>query len=80
MQLIRRKMVQSAKECIKQQASNTEIYRKMQAVFIEMDMAPSVSSWGRDQFLETTLSNDLPSVFMGHYIIILQADQAISTC
>ncbi|RVX11022.1 Boron transporter 4 [Vitis vinifera] len=40
--LIRRKMVQSAKECIKQQASNTEIYRKMQAVFIEMDMAPSL--------------------------------------
>ncbi|KAL6331216.1 hypothetical protein AAG906_009644 [Vitis piasezkii] len=40
--LIRRKMVQSAKECIKQQASNTEIYGKMQAVFIEMDMAPSL--------------------------------------
>ncbi|KAM1714560.1 hypothetical protein FF2_024789 [Malus domestica] len=36
-QLIRRKMVKSAKESIKQKASNSEIYRKMQAVFIEMD-------------------------------------------
>ncbi|KAF9614415.1 hypothetical protein IFM89_018560 [Coptis chinensis] len=36
-QLIRKKMVRSAKECIKQQASNTEMYGKMQAVFIEMD-------------------------------------------
>ncbi|XP_058201804.1 probable boron transporter 6 isoform X1 [Rhododendron vialii] len=36
-QLIRKKMVKSAKECIKMQASNSEIYGKMQAVFIEMD-------------------------------------------
>lgn len=36
-QLMRRKMVESAKESIKQQASNSEIYGKMQAVFIEMD-------------------------------------------
>ncbi|XVF24862.1 hypothetical protein REPUB_Repub13aG0164000 [Reevesia pubescens] len=36
-QLIRRKMVESAKESIKQKASNSEIYGKMQAVFIEMD-------------------------------------------
>ncbi|XP_059460706.1 probable boron transporter 7 [Corylus avellana] len=40
-QLIRKKMVKSAKECIKQQASNSEIYGKMQAVFIEMDTAPT---------------------------------------
>ncbi|EXB94144.1 Boron transporter 4 [Morus notabilis] len=39
--LIRKKMVKSAKECIKQQASNTEIYGKMQAVFIEMDASPT---------------------------------------
>nr|DAD27070.1 TPA_asm: hypothetical protein HUJ06_028538 [Nelumbo nucifera] len=39
-QLLRKKMVESAKECIKQQASNSEIYGKMQAVFIEMDAAP----------------------------------------
>ncbi|KAK8546894.1 hypothetical protein V6N13_093933 [Hibiscus sabdariffa] len=36
-QLIRRKMVASAKESIKQKASNSEIYGKLQAVFIEMD-------------------------------------------
>lgn len=39
--LIRKKMVKSAKECIKQQATNTEIYGKMQAVFMEMDTSPT---------------------------------------
>ncbi|KAK6914964.1 Bicarbonate transporter-like, transmembrane domain [Dillenia turbinata] len=43
-QLIRRKMVQSAKESIKQQASNSEIYGKMQAVFIEMDGSPATTT------------------------------------
>ncbi|KAF5935046.1 hypothetical protein HYC85_026175 [Camellia sinensis] len=41
-QLIRKKMVKSAKECIKQQGSNSEIYGRMQAVFIEMDTTPDV--------------------------------------
>ncbi|GMP83773.1 hypothetical protein CsSME_00037568 [Camellia sinensis var. sinensis] len=36
-QLIRKKIVKSAKECIKQQSSNSEIYGRMQAMFIEMD-------------------------------------------
>lgn len=36
-QLIRKKMVKSAKDCIKLNASNSEIYGKMQEVFIEMD-------------------------------------------
>lgn len=36
-QLIRKKMVESAKASIKKQASNSEIYGKMQEVFIEMD-------------------------------------------
>lgn len=44
LQLIRRRMVKSAKECIKQQATNTEIYGKMQAVFIEMDASPTVGT------------------------------------
>ncbi|KAL2932389.1 Boron transporter 4 [Bienertia sinuspersici] len=35
--LMRRKMVESAKESIKKNASNTEIYGQMQEVFIEMD-------------------------------------------
>ncbi|KAF4372410.1 boron transporter 4 [Cannabis sativa] len=43
-QLMRRKMVESAKECMKQKASNSEIYGKMQAVFIEMDSCPSTNS------------------------------------
>ncbi|CAL5360673.1 unnamed protein product [Camellia sinensis] len=36
-QLIRKKMVKSAKGCIKQQGSNSEIYGRMQAIFVEMD-------------------------------------------
>ncbi|XP_031487787.1 boron transporter 4-like [Nymphaea colorata] len=39
-QLIRRKMVESAKEGIKLKASNSEIYGKMQEVFIQMDSNP----------------------------------------
>lgn len=35
-QIIRKKMVKSAKECMKMQRSNSEMYGKMQAVFIEM--------------------------------------------
>ncbi|XWS19059.1 hypothetical protein CRYUN_Cryun32bG0098500 [Craigia yunnanensis] len=42
-QLIRRKMVKSAKESIKQKASNSEIYGKMQAVFIEIDSSPETT-------------------------------------
>ncbi|KAJ0006995.1 hypothetical protein Pint_30032 [Pistacia integerrima] len=36
-QFMRRKMVETAKESMKQKASNSEIYGKMQSVFIEMD-------------------------------------------
>ncbi|KAE8655491.1 putative boron transporter 6 [Hibiscus syriacus] len=42
-QLIRRKMVASAKESIKQKASNSEIYGKLQAVFIDMDKSPETA-------------------------------------
>ncbi|TKY58163.1 boron transporter 6 [Spatholobus suberectus] len=41
-QLIRKKVVKRAKECIQQQGSNSELYGKMQAVFVEMDTAPTV--------------------------------------
>ncbi|XP_022849737.1 probable boron transporter 6 isoform X1 [Olea europaea var. sylvestris] len=40
-QLIRKKMVKSAKEGMKDQASHSEIYGRMHAVFVEMDNAPS---------------------------------------
>ncbi|XP_058074584.1 boron transporter 4-like [Magnolia sinica] len=43
-QLIRKKMVKTAKEGIKQQDSISEIYGKMQAVFIEMDKSPATNS------------------------------------
>ncbi|OMO97040.1 Bicarbonate transporter, eukaryotic, partial [Corchorus capsularis] len=43
-QLIRKKMVKSAKEGILQQASSSEIYGRMQAVFIEMDASPAPNS------------------------------------
>ncbi|CAA7409915.1 unnamed protein product [Spirodela intermedia] len=36
-QLIRRKMVRTAKESIKQRASDSEIYEKMQEVFVDLD-------------------------------------------
>ncbi|XP_056162154.1 boron transporter 4-like isoform X1 [Syzygium oleosum] len=42
-QLIRKKMVESAKECMKQKASISEIYGKMQQVFVEMDSTPDPS-------------------------------------
>lgn len=42
MQLMRKKMVKGAQECMKMQASNSEIYGKMQAVFIEMDSSANV--------------------------------------
>ncbi|KAJ1415878.1 Bicarbonate transporter, C-terminal [Sesbania bispinosa] len=40
--LIKKRVVKSAKECIKQQRTSSELYGKMQAVFIEMDTAPTV--------------------------------------
>ncbi|KAF7814340.1 boron transporter 4-like [Senna tora] len=42
-QLIRRKMMKSAKESIRKKASNSEIYGNLQAVFIEMDNTPESS-------------------------------------
>ncbi|XP_021848225.2 probable boron transporter 7 [Spinacia oleracea] len=42
-QLIRRKMVETAKESIHKRATNSEIYGNMQAVFLEMDRNKSVN-------------------------------------
>uniref|UniRef100_A0A7N2KUK8 Bicarbonate transporter-like transmembrane domain-containing protein n=1 Tax=Quercus lobata TaxID=97700 RepID=A0A7N2KUK8_QUELO len=38
---IRKKMMKHAKECIKHHATNSEIYGKMEAVFMEMETAPT---------------------------------------
>ncbi|KAK1549831.1 hypothetical protein Q3G72_008642 [Acer saccharum] len=40
-QIMRRKMVKSAKQCMKEQKSDSEIYGRMQAVFIQMDTSPT---------------------------------------
>ncbi|XP_011081918.1 boron transporter 4-like [Sesamum indicum] len=40
-QMIREKMVKSAKEGMQEQASHSEIYGRMHAVFVEMESAPS---------------------------------------
>lgn len=42
--LMRRKMVESAKEGIKRKASDSEIYGQMQAVFLEMESSPITTS------------------------------------
>ncbi|KAJ0755431.1 putative bicarbonate transporter [Helianthus annuus] len=48
-QFIRKKLVESAKESIKMKASSSEIYNKMQTVFIELDSLP----------ITTTVVNEL---------------------
>jgi len=40
--MIRKKVVKSAQDCIKQQGTGTELYGAMEAVFVEMDSEPSV--------------------------------------
>ncbi|CAH1447787.1 unnamed protein product [Lactuca virosa] len=45
---IRKKLVTSAKESIKQKASNSEIYNKMQTVFIEIDSPPITTTIVRE--------------------------------
>ena len=39
-------MVKSAKECIKQRRTNSELYGKMEEVIVEMDTDPTVSIVG----------------------------------
>ncbi|KAG8480806.1 hypothetical protein CXB51_025542 [Gossypium anomalum] len=82
-QLIRKKMVQSAKEGISQLASNSEIYGRMQAVFIEMDESPAPTSvdkelknlkeavMKRDSFLVGLSLCALPVVKMIPYLVLL---------
>ncbi|KAM0004939.1 putative bicarbonate transporter [Helianthus debilis subsp. tardiflorus] len=41
---IRKKLVESAKESIKMKASSSEIYNKMQTVFIELDSLPNTTT------------------------------------
>ncbi|KAI5585319.1 hypothetical protein BDE02_06G137400 [Populus trichocarpa] len=57
-QLIRKKMVKGAKECMKQNASNSEIYGKMQAVFIEINRTPLPSAANELKDLKDTAMKD----------------------
>ncbi|WOG91176.1 hypothetical protein DCAR_0310424 [Daucus carota subsp. sativus] len=41
-QFIQKRMAKKGKECISQQGSNSEIFGKMQEVFVEMDKTPAV--------------------------------------
>ncbi|KAL5756325.1 hypothetical protein ACOSQ2_021071 [Xanthoceras sorbifolium] len=51
-QFLRRKMVESAKESIKQKASSSEIYGNMQAVFVEMDSSPATAVANELEYLK----------------------------
>jgi len=44
LQLIRKRVVKSAKECIREHKTNSEVYGKMQDVIVEMDTDPTVCS------------------------------------
>ncbi|XP_058090797.1 uncharacterized protein LOC131237145 isoform X2 [Magnolia sinica] len=63
--LIRKKMLKTAKEGIKQQDNNSEIYGKMQAVFIEMDKSPAAEvegqkiTWLTPHALRQVLTDDV---------------------
>ncbi|KAJ4752545.1 HCO3- transporter family [Rhynchospora pubera] len=47
-QLLRKKMVQSAKDCIRNGASNEEIYGKMQEVFLEIERGQTPKSASKE--------------------------------
>ncbi|KAL5067248.1 hypothetical protein RYX36_018135, partial [Vicia faba] len=51
-QMIRKKVVKGAKECIRHQETNAELYGTMRSVFIEMDAVPTVSIVGLTKKLE----------------------------
>ncbi|KAL5055454.1 hypothetical protein RYX36_036136, partial [Vicia faba] len=50
--MIRKKVVKGAKECIRHQGTNAELYGTMRSVFIEMDAVPTVSIVGLTKKLE----------------------------
>ncbi|CAN1287621.1 Boron transporter 4 [Linum perenne] len=58
-QLIRKKMVKGAKEVIDRKGTSSEIYGKMQAVFIEMDRSPAETATARKEL------EDLKKAVMG---------------
>ncbi|CAN7119833.1 unnamed protein product [Brassica rapa subsp. narinosa] len=57
-QQIRNKMVQKAKECMKAKASKSEIYGKMQDVFIEMEKSPKALAKELENLKEAVMKAD----------------------
>ncbi|XP_022637947.1 probable boron transporter 7 [Vigna radiata var. radiata] len=51
-QMVRKKVVKSAKDCIKQQGTNIELFGKMQDVLIEMDSKPNILNLVQTQDLK----------------------------
>lgn len=49
---MRKRVVKSAKECVRLQRTRSELYGKIQAVFIEMDAAPTVSIVGVSLYMQ----------------------------
>ena len=70
LQVIRKKMVKHAKECIKHDASNSEIYGKMEAVFMEMETAPTVIALSLSLCATHSLNSD-------KHIVNFLADQRV---
>ncbi|KAG2244823.1 hypothetical protein Bca52824_093342 [Brassica carinata] len=57
-QQMRKKMVQKAKECMKAKASKSEIYGKMQDVFIEMETSPKALMKELENLKEAVMKAD----------------------
>ena len=74
LQVIRKKMVKHAKECIKHDASNSEIYGKMEAVFMEMETAPTVIALSLSLSLSLCATHSLNS---DKHIVNFLADQRV---
>uniref|UniRef100_A0A7N0ZTV1 Bicarbonate transporter-like transmembrane domain-containing protein n=1 Tax=Kalanchoe fedtschenkoi TaxID=63787 RepID=A0A7N0ZTV1_KALFE len=56
-QLMRKRMVESAKECISRDASKSQVYGRMQEVFLEMETAPTPHVTRELQNLKDAVTN-----------------------
>ncbi|RXH72477.1 hypothetical protein DVH24_012161 [Malus domestica] len=57
-QVIRKKMVKSAKECMKLNATNSEMFGRMEAVFIEMDRGSPPNTKELENLREAVMKSD----------------------
>ncbi|KAJ8770014.1 hypothetical protein K2173_009204 [Erythroxylum novogranatense] len=67
-QLIRKKMVKSAKECVKQNGSSSEIYGSMESIFIKMDKStPPSAAKELKQLKDSILKVDDGGIMKGSF-------------